>query len=173
MRCRWSTSFIVIVRKQWASAVIFPDHAWLASAVFWRHALPADRSEKPVWSEELDRRERPGRETREAESDSGGTGPQDTHIGPFSTIVFSKVMPLNVGRDAHIDRLGRVKLLLLVETSGTVRKKIDWELRCGWGFLRGFCSEKRHRPTVSVQLRSVTMGAVVSAAAFADSDQSF
>lgn len=119
-------------------------------------ALPADRSEKPVWREELDRRERPGREPRGAASSAGWdrpTGYSDWTVFYISFFFCCLCFRgLNVNTGVHETHKATVlsgwtcglrvssKPLELSE-----KKKIDWELRCGWGFLWGSCTERCYK----------------------------
>lgn len=97
------------------------------------------RFEARSWTEERDR----GGSPEEQRAARGGTGQQDTQTGAFFPFLFFKCVDASSGRSAHGDSVlrGKLRASRFVETSGTVRK-IDWELRCGWGFLWGFWTEK-------------------------------
>lgn len=59
----WSSSCACSGRQQWFFRFVYD---WWVACVDVT-ALPADRSEKPVWREELDRRERSGKSPRSSE----------------------------------------------------------------------------------------------------------
>lgn len=161
LRCDWSTHLVVIVRAQWASAGIFPVLSWLAGCGCWRHGA-ASWSE---WEAGLKRGVGPERETGEGaprSSERHGVGPAKRilRLDRFfflSTVSYLEVLKNNRSAwDTQSDSVVRVNLQRLCVSSKPLelseKKKIDWELRCGWGFLWGFCTELMWpKPTVSTR----------------------
>lgn len=140
LRCHWPMGLIVILRARWASAASFPVCVRLAGAVCWRHG-PASWSE---WEAGLKRGVGPERE-RERETGEGAPRSSEQHrVGPANRILrmdrflflpllffFKKKTDFNdfdTGVHETSRAMGSLRLNLwasrLVETSGTVRKKL-------------------------------------------------